>query len=127
MVNESSPGKVPPLFIPKFNKPIPLALRRFLDDGGNDDDDDDVGSNASEDDRQTSKSKYTSYSMTSSVIRRNQGLQNVDDHFDKIFDEYADEQIGPLDSQPINKKGVSTDDDLVQQTVQQFEDQQMQT
>ena len=126
MINENSPGQVPPLFIPKYNKPIPLALRRFLDDGGEDDEDEEMGSTVSEDDRQTSKSKYTSYSMTSSVIRRNQGLQNVDDHFDKIFDEYADEQIGPLDSRQINAKGASIDDDLVQQVVQQFEEQQVQ-
>jgi protein LTV1 len=80
-----------------------------------------------DDDKQTSKTKYTNYSMTSSVIRRNQGLQNIDDHFDKVFDEYDDQEIGPLDSRHINEQGVSIEDDLVQQTVDQFEKQQMQT
>lgn len=78
-------------------------------------------------DQQTSKTKYTNYSMTSSVIRRNQGLTNIDEHFDKIFDQYDDEQIGSLDNCHINQQGASIEDDLIKQTVQQFEKQQMQT
>jgi protein LTV1 len=80
-----------------------------------------------DDDKQTSKTKYTNYSMTSSVIRRNQDLQNIDQHFDKVFDEYDDEQIGSLDNCHINQQGASIEDDLVKQTVQQFQEQQMQT
>ncbi len=80
-----------------------------------------------DDDKQTSKTKYTNYSMTSSVIRRNQGLQNIDEHFDKVFDEYDDQEIGALDSHQINEQGASIQDDLVKQTVQQFEKQNMQT
>ncbi|CAF0928167.1 unnamed protein product [Rotaria sordida] len=128
IIDEILPTTIPPRFIPKTNKPIPLALRRFLDQ--DDDGEDDVESNVSyqdDDDKQTSKTKYTNYSMTSSVIRRNQGLQNIDDHFDKIFDEYNDENIGGLDSHHINQQGASIQDDLVQQTIQQFEQQQMQT
>ncbi|CAF0862577.1 unnamed protein product [Rotaria sordida] len=128
IIDEILPTTIPPRFIPKTNKPIPLALRRFLDQ--DDDGEDDIESNMSyqdDDDKQTSKTKYTNYSMTSSVIRRNQGLQNIDDHFDKIFDEYNDENIGGLDSHHINQQGASIQDDLVQQTIQQFEQQQMQT
>ncbi|CAF0790832.1 unnamed protein product [Rotaria sordida] len=128
IIDEILPTTIPPRFIPKTNKPIPLALRRFLDQ--DDDGEDDIESNVSyqdDDDKQTSKTKYTNYSMTSSVIRRNQGLQNIDDHFDKIFDEYNDENIGGLDSHHINQQGASIQDDLVQQTIQQFEQQQMQT
>ncbi|CAF3609737.1 unnamed protein product [Rotaria sp. Silwood1] len=128
IINENLPTTIPPLFVPKTNKPIPLALRRFLDQD-DDDDDDDLHSNMShqDDDKQTSKTKYTNYSMTSSVIRRNQGLQNIDDHFDKIFDDYDDDNIGALDSYHINQQGASIQDDLVQQTIEQFEQQQMQT
>lgn len=127
--NENLTTAIPPLFVPKTNKPIPLALRRFLDVDDEDDDDVDMKSNYSHDDhdKQTSKTKYTNYSMTSSVIRRNQGLQGIDQHFDKVFDEYDDELIGSLDNQQINQQGASVDDDLVQQTIQQFEKQQMQT
>ncbi|UJR34231.1 hypothetical protein I4U23_021636 [Adineta vaga] len=129
IAQENLPTTIPPLFVPKTNKPIPLALRRFLNDDDDDDHDADMESNYShnDDDRQTSKTKYTNYSMTSSVIRRNQGLQNIDDHFDKVFDEYDDEEIGALDSQQINQEGASIEDDLVKQTIQHFEKQQMQT
>ena len=128
-MNECLPTSIPPRFVPKTNKPIPLALRRFLDQDDDDDDNDDMDSNFSHDDndKQTSKTKYTNYSMTSSVIRRNEGLQNIDDHFDKVFDEYDDEEIGALDSHHINEQGASIEDDLVKQAVQQFERQQMQT
>ena len=127
MINDALPKVVPPLFIPKDNKPIPLALRRFLDQ---DDDDEQEELNtqkllSKDDDRQTSKTKYTNYSMTSSVIRRNEGLSNVDQHFDRIVDEYDDEEIGPLDSHDINPQGVTLEDDLLKQTVEQFEEQQM--
>ncbi|CAF2046714.1 unnamed protein product [Rotaria magnacalcarata] len=127
ITNECLPTHIPPLFIPKTNKPIPLALRRFLDQDDDDGDDDQSTVSNQDNDRQTSKTKYTNYSMTSSVIRRNQGLQNVDEHFDKIFDEYDDDNIGALDSHHINQQGASINDDLIQQTIQQFERQQMQT
>ncbi|CAF1680140.1 unnamed protein product, partial [Adineta ricciae] len=131
IVHENLPTTIPPRFVPKTNKPIPLALRRFLDvdDDDDNDHDADMESNYSHDDndKQTSKTKYTNYSMTSSVIRRNQGLQNIDDHFDKVFDEYDDGEIGALDTHEINQQGASMDDDVVKQTVQQFEKQQMQT
>jgi protein LTV1 len=93
ILNEILPTSIPPRFVPKTNKPIPLALRRFLDQDDEDDNNDDMESNFShnDDDKQTSKTKYTNYSMTSSVIRRNQGLQNIDEHFDKVFDEYDDQ------------------------------------
>lgn len=126
--DECPTQRIPPLFIPKNNKPIPLALQRFLDidDGQDEEMKSNYSASADDDrDRQTSKTKYTNYSMTSSVIRRNQGLQNVDDHFDKIFDEYDDEQIGPLDSYSKNPKGVEIDEHLIQQTMKQFEDQKI--
>lgn len=43
------------------------------------------------------KSRFTNYSMTSSVIRRTQGLQLIDDQFEKVMEEYDDDQIGGLD------------------------------
>ena len=131
MINDALPKVVPPLFIPKDNKPIPLALRRFLDqddDDGDEEEQEEINPQkllSRDDDRHTSKTKYTNYSMTSSVIRRNEGLTNVDQHFDRIFDEYDDEEIGPLDSHDINPQGVTLDDDLLRQTVEHFEEQQM--
>lgn len=45
------------------------------------------------------KTVFTNYSMTSSVMRRSQGLQQIDEHFERLYEkEYADDtEIGPLD------------------------------
>jgi len=40
------------------------------------------------------KSKFTTYSMSSSVIRRNDQLTLLDDKFDKFFDDYDEENVG---------------------------------
>jgi len=57
------------------------------------------------------KSRFTEYSMTSSVIRRNEGLRNLDDQFENLMAQYDDDQIGGLDMEEID--GVRTDDDIV--------------
>lgn len=47
------------------------------------------------------KSHFTNYSMTSSVIKRNEGLTLLDDRFGKLYEEYGDDQIGALDHEDI--------------------------
>ncbi len=48
------------------------------------------------------KSRFSNYSMTSSVIRRNEALKHLDEHFENIFAQYDDEQIGGLDTEEID-------------------------
>jgi len=64
---------------------------------------------------------FTNYSMTSSVMRRNQGLQQLDEHFEKIYEkEYADDtEIGPLDLNEIGGDRVLTDIDQIQELKQE--------
>jgi protein LTV1 len=57
------------------------------------------------------KSKFTSYSMSSSVCRRNDGLRGLDDQFEKLFEEYDEDQIGSLDTEEID--GYRQNIDLV--------------
>ena len=47
------------------------------------------------------KSRFTEYSMSSSVIRRNEQLTNLDDRFEEFFNEYADEETGGLEMDEI--------------------------
>eukprot|EP00126_Sphaerothecum_destruens_P001949 Sdes_comp15392_c0_seq1m4272 len=47
------------------------------------------------------RSRFTNYSMTSSVMHRNEGLRNLDDHFEKILQEYDSDGIGGLDIDEI--------------------------
>ncbi|XP_067901684.1 protein LTV1 homolog isoform X2 [Heterodontus francisci] len=43
------------------------------------------------------RSRFTTYSMTSSVMRRNEQLTLLDDRFEKLYEEYDDDEIGALD------------------------------
>ncbi|XP_006891743.1 PREDICTED: protein LTV1 homolog [Elephantulus edwardii] len=44
------------------------------------------------------KSRFTEYSMTSSVMRRNEQLTLHDDRFEKFYEQYDDDEIGALDN-----------------------------
>lgn len=44
------------------------------------------------------KSRFTEYSMTSSVMRRNAQLTLHDDRFEKFYEQYDDDEIGALDN-----------------------------
>jgi len=59
------------------------------------------------------RSRFTEYSMTSSVIRRNENLRNLDDQFENLMAQYDDDQIGGLDMEEID--GFRTGDDSVLQ------------
>jgi protein LTV1 len=97
------------------------------DDDDDDDDDDDVddsdndSDNKSDSDSDTykgsngndffenqslnefeTKSRFTDYSMTSSIIRRNDKLQHLDKHFESIYSQYDEDQIGALDVEDID-------------------------
>lgn len=44
------------------------------------------------------KSRFTSYSMSSSMMRRNEQLTLLDDRFEKFFEQFDDDEIGALDN-----------------------------
>jgi len=70
-------------------------------------DDNYAGSNYGDfDDLEDAKSRFTEYSMTSSVIRRNDKLKLVDDQFERLYQEYDDDLIGGLDSEEIVSGGI---------------------
>eukprot|EP00112_Aurelia_sp_Birch-Aquarium-sp1_P010362 Seg2216.3 transcript_id=Seg2216.3/GoldUCD/mRNA.D3Y31 product="Protein LTV1-like" protein_id=Seg2216.3/GoldUCD/D3Y31 len=72
------------------------------------------------------KSRFTNYSMTSSVIRRTEGLKLLDDQFEKVMEEYDEDQIGGLDEDDMN--GVlERENPLVDQVVNELNDQQIAT
>ena len=45
--------------------------------------------------------KFTNYSMSSSVIRRNQQLSLLDDKFNKFMDQYDEAEEGALEGEEI--------------------------
>lgn len=52
-------------------------------------------------DEEETKSRFTEYSMSSSVIRRNEQLTLLDDRFDKFYATYDEPEMGALDMEEI--------------------------
>lgn len=65
------------------------------------------------DDEET-KSRFTEYSMSSSVMRRNEQLSLLDDRFEKFFENYDEPEIGALDCEEI-EGNVELSGDLLAQ------------
>ncbi|KAF2883384.1 hypothetical protein ILUMI_22797 [Ignelater luminosus] len=60
------------------------------------------------------KSRFTEYSMSSSVMRRNEQLTLLDDRFEQIYSGYDDSEIGALDCDEIEGYVPETSEVLLQ-------------
>ncbi|XP_022914671.2 protein LTV1 homolog [Onthophagus taurus] len=69
------------------------------------------------------KSRFTDYSMSSSVIRRNKQLSLLDDRFEKMYEGYDENEIGALDCEDI-EGFVPQNSDILLQYADEFEKQQ---
>lgn len=91
-----------------------------------DEEDDEVGplpnrkQNFPKFDDEETKSRFTEYSMSSSVIRRNEQLTLLDDRFEKFYENYDDPEVGPLDCEEIEGH-VDIDDTMLLQLTKDFE------
>ncbi|CAG5043853.1 unnamed protein product [Parnassius apollo] len=75
-------------------------------------------------DKDDTKSRFSQYSMSSSVIRRNEGLSLLDNRFEKMFAEYDDTELGALDLEEIEGFLPDTHDMLLK-AAEEFEESQM--
>ncbi|NXC44453.1 LTV1 protein, partial [Penelope pileata] len=48
--------------------------------------------------QEETRSRFTEYSLTSSVMRRNEQLTLLDDRFEKFFEQFDEDEIGALDN-----------------------------
>jgi len=88
-----------------------------IDSDFDDEDMDDVGSLKGSDrsfSKEETKSRFTNYSMTSSVMRRNDQLSLLDDRFEKMFSEYDENEIGALDTEEIEGHVLESSNVLLQ-------------
>ena len=110
---------------PKFNKSVDED-----DDEDDDEDEDEYGSDEAEQDYDNdsesksvrefeTKSKFSNYSMSSSVIRRNEKLRYLDDHFENIYSQYDEDQIGALDMEEID--GYRGNDSVLESALEEFD------
>lgn len=65
------------------------------------------------------KSRFTEYSMTSSVNKRNAQLQLLDERFEKFFENYDEPEIGALDCEEIEGH-LEVNDALMEQCLVEF-------
>lgn len=70
-------------------------------------------------DNEETKSRFTEYSISSSVIRRNEQLALLDDRFEKFFEKYDEPEIGALDCEDIQGE-VDISGDLMNQCLSEF-------
>lgn len=85
-----------------------------------DEEDDEVGSMEFTFKDEETKSQFTNYSMSSSVVRRNKQLLLMDDRFEKFFEAYDDTEIGALDCDEI-EGDINPESSLLLKYAQEFE------
>lgn len=89
------------------------------DEAENDDFFDDYSESQSVRDFET-KSRFSEYSMTSSVLKRSENLKNLDDHFEKLYAQYDDDQIGSLEMEEIDGY-MQGNDAVLQSALEEFD------
>jgi len=69
------------------------------------------------------KSRFSEYSMTSSVLKRNEKLRYLDSHFENIFAQYDEDQIGALDMEEIDgfRETSETNDVVLESALEEFD------
>lgn len=70
-------------------------------------------------DEEETKSRFTEYSMSSSVIRRNEQLSLLDDRFEEFYKNYDEPEVGPLDCEEIEGH-VDINDEILLKISQDF-------
>lgn len=66
------------------------------------------------------RSRFTEYSMSSSVIRRNEQLTLLDDRFEEFFKEYDDPEVGALECEDIEGH-ADMNEEMLSQLEKDFE------
>nr|CAG4643314.1 EOG090X08PQ [Ilyocryptus agilis] len=70
------------------------------------------------------KSRFTEYSMTSSVIRRNEQLSLLDDRFEQLMAQYDDDEMGALHNEEIEGY-IEPKDSRLMKLAEEFENERM--
>ncbi|NXA52896.1 LTV1 protein, partial [Nothocercus julius] len=69
--------------------------------------------------QEETRSRFTEYSMTSSVMRRNEQLSLLDDRFEKFFEQFDEDEIGALDN--VELEGyINTDNTRLQEVLNDY-------
>uniref|UniRef100_A0A6J0V5R8 Protein LTV1 homolog n=1 Tax=Pogona vitticeps TaxID=103695 RepID=A0A6J0V5R8_9SAUR len=69
--------------------------------------------------QEETKSRFTEYSMTSSVMRRNEQLTLLDERFEKFFEQFDDDEIGALDNAEL-EGFIQSDSTRLQEVLNEY-------
>jgi len=65
------------------------------------------------------KTQFTAYSMTSSIMRRSEKLENLDDQFEEMFiTNYNEDEIGDLPHKNLDENEIDLDSEYLKQTME---------
>ena len=65
------------------------------------------------------KTQFTAYSMTSSIMRRSEKLENLDDQFEEMFiANYNEDEIGDLPHKNLDENEIDLDSEYLKQTME---------
>jgi protein LTV1 len=70
------------------------------------------------DDEDDGQTRFTAYSMTSSIMRRNQNLQNLDENFEGYFAQFDDEELGDMPQKDLDQNEIDHDSKLLENAIQ---------
>ncbi|KAK7930627.1 hypothetical protein WMY93_007022 [Mugilogobius chulae] len=65
------------------------------------------------------RTRFTEYSMTSSVMRRNEQLTLLDDRFEKFYEQFDDDEIGALDNAELEGY-IEPDSSRLEEVIQDY-------
>lgn len=119
-INPEDDGELEDDFFVKANlEKGKKSQQRDDDDDDEEDEEDDNFSNQADDDDEDDyyddeegsetksmrdmerRSRFSEYSMTSSIVPRNEGLKLLDEQFERFYAQYDEDQIGALDTEDI--------------------------
>lgn len=69
--------------------------------------------------REETRSRFTEYSLTSSVMRRNEQLSLLDDRFEKFYEQFDDDEIGALDNAEL-EGFINPDSERLQEVLKDY-------
>lgn len=66
------------------------------------------------------RSRFTNYSMSSAVIKRPDGLQIIDEHFEALYEQYDDNKLGQAEEDDEELSGfIEHDSERFQELLQE--------
>jgi len=83
-------------------------------DGAMSDYSDEARDQVGEMEKEETKSHFTNYSMTSSVIRRNELMSRLDEQFEQLYVKYDEDDIGAMDGEEITGNMAANSELLLQ-------------